>query len=203
MSLSDDLWTTRCAQVPVLPNHDSCRCKVQRWQRMPSPIRHTIFTHEIKVCGLSLPLDRAQCLHLFRNGECVSSRCSTSASLGNTGTIPGLAGSASAASAVSYSKPINTLTPPVSDFIFDLLSALSRYTPPARSNSIPLPVNSLSIVSPVLRNVIMLPLSRTCSTDMIDLCSPLFLGAIWKSPVTLTPSRVRKQIAVRSLRSNG
>ena len=140
--------------------------------------RRSILTREQTVCWLSLPLDRTQCLHQFRNGKCVSSCCSTSASLGKTGTIPGLAGCASAASAVSCSKPINTLTPPVSDFIFALVSALSRYTPPARSNSIRLPVNSLSIVSPVLRNVIMLPLSRTCSTDMIDSCSPVFLGAI-------------------------
>ena len=43
-------------------------------------------------CGLSLPLARTQCRHQLRNGECVNSCCSTSASLGNTGTIPGSRG---------------------------------------------------------------------------------------------------------------
>ena len=56
---------------------------------------------------LSLPLARTQCRHQLRHGKCVNSCCSTSASLGNTGTIPGLAGCASTAPAVSCSKPIN------------------------------------------------------------------------------------------------
>ena len=55
-------------------------------------------------CGLSLPLARTQCRHQSRNGKCVSSCCSTSGSLGNTG-LPGCA----SAAALSCSKPINSL----------------------------------------------------------------------------------------------
>ena len=55
------------------------------------------------------------------------------------------------------------------------VAARNRYTPLTRSNSILLPENSLSIVPPVLRNVMMF---HTGPTEMIDLCSPEFLGAI-------------------------
>ena len=145
-------------------------------------------------CGLSLPLARTQCRHQLRNGKCVNSCCSTSASLGNTRTIPGLAGRASAALAASWSKPTNTLTSPGPDCILADVPAISRYTPPARSNSIRLPLNSLRIVPLVLRNVMILPLSHTCHTEIIDLFNPVFLGAICKSLATLRPCRVRKQI---------
>ena len=106
-------------------------------------LRHAARTRFV-VWGFLHPWHVRKCLHQFRNSKCVNLCCSTSAPLGNTGTFPGLAGCAT--SAVSCSKPINTLTPPVSDFIFALVSALSRYTPPARSNSMRLPVNSLSTV---------------------------------------------------------
>ena len=55
-------------------------------------------------CGLSLPLARTQCRDQLRNGKCGNSCCSTSASLDSTGTIPGLAGCASAVPAPSCSK---------------------------------------------------------------------------------------------------
>ena len=137
--------------------------------------RRSILTHEHVVCGELRHVARTRLVvgAFFILGTYAMSApcCSTSTSLGDTGTFPGLAGCASAASAVSCSKPINTLTPPVSDFIFALVSALSRYTPPARSNSMRFPVNSLSVVPPVLRNVMMLPLSHIRPTDMIHLCS--------------------------------
>ena len=42
----------------------------------------------------------------------------------------------------------------------------------------------------------MLPLSHTWPTDVTDLCRPVSLDAIRKSPATLIPSRVRKQNVV-------
>ena len=80
-------------------------------------------------------------------------------SLGNTGTVPGLAG-------LRFGGIRSVLLEAHQHFDF------SRYTPPARSNSIRLPVNSLRIGPPVLRNVMILPLSRTCPTAIIDLCNP-------------------------------
>ena len=56
-------------------------------------------------CELSRPLARTQCRHPFQKDKCVSSCCSTSDSLGNTGACPVLAGCASAAPAVSCSQP--------------------------------------------------------------------------------------------------
>ena len=109
-----------------------------------------------------IALARTQCLHQFRNGKCANSCCATLASLGSAGTFPGLAGCASAAPAVSCSKPVNNLIPPVPDFVVADASAFSRYTPPARSNSIRLPVDSLSVVPLVLRNAMILPLSHIC-----------------------------------------
>ena len=109
---------------------------------------------------------------------------------------PGIAGCASTAPAVPCPKPINTLTPPAPDFVSADASALNRYTPLARANSIRLPVNSSSVVPPVLRNVMMLPLSHFWPTDVLDLCKPVSLGAIRKSPATLIASRVRKQNVV-------
>ena len=57
-------------------------------------------------------------------------------------------------------------------------------------------VTSLKIVPPGLQNTMTLPLSATRSTVMIDLCKQVVLGAIWKSPDTLTPSSVRMKIGV-------
>ena len=74
--------------------------------------------------------------------------------------VPSLASCTSAAPAVSCSNPVHTLTPQVPD-VFPDLSALSRYTPPARPSSIRSPEYSLSIVPPVLRNEMMLPLLHT------------------------------------------
>ena len=103
-------------------------------------------------CGLSLPLARTQCLHQFRNGKCVvNSCCSTSASLGNTDTFPDFASCASAVSVPSCSNPISILMQFFPAYILADASAFNRYTPPTRSNSIRLPVNSLSIVPTVLR----------------------------------------------------
>ena len=128
-------------------------------------------------CGLSLPLARTQCRHQLRNGECVNSCCSTSASLGNTGTIPGLGG-------LRFGDTRSVLLEAHQHFGF----AWSSLHPCRRTscqpihttqhvrNSIRLPVNSLRIVPPVLRNVMILPLSHTCPTEMIDLCNPVFLG---------------------------
>ena len=45
----------------------------------------------------------------------------------------------------------------------------------------------------------MLPLSTTCPADRIDVCKPVVVGAIWKSPDTLAPSRLRIKICVQLL----
>ena len=103
--------------------------------------------------------------------------CSISDSLGKSSAVPDLAGCALAAPTLSCSKPITTLTPPIPDLVFADVSTLSQPTPPARSNSIRLSVNSSSTVPPMLWNVTMLPLLHTWPTDMIDLCSRVFLGA--------------------------
>ena len=62
------------------------------------------------------------------------------------------------------------------------VSASSLYTPPERSNSIRPPVVSLKIVPLGLQNTMMLPLSATCPTDLIEFCRPVVLGAMWKPP---------------------
>ena len=76
----------------------------------------------------------------------------------------------------SCSKPISILVPPVPFALFADASALSLYTPPAHSNSLRLPVASLKIVPPELRNAMAWPLSATCPIDMIDLCKRVVLG---------------------------
>ena len=147
-------------------------------------------------CGLSLLFARTQCLHQLLNGRCVNACCSTSASFGSFGNIPGFTGCASSAPSLSCSNPISILMPLLRGFSFADVSASSRYAPFTRSNSILLPEISLNIIPSVLRNVMMMPLSHTCPTDGIDLCSPEFLGAIWNAPDTLIPSLVCKHIVV-------
>ena len=101
------------------------------------------------------------------------------------------------APADSCSKPTSILVPPVPVAVFADVSAFRGYTPPARSNSIHLPVASWKIDPPELRKTMMLPRSATCPTGMIDLCNPVVLGAIWRSPDTLTSSRVRMKLFAR------
>ena len=49
----------------------------------------------------------------------------------------------------------------------------------------------------------MLSLSATGPTDMIYFCKPAAPGAIWKSPVTLAPSRERMKICVLPVVNRG
>ena len=171
-------------------------------------------------CGLSLPLARTQCLHQFLNGRCINSctrlRVRTHLAL-RTYTVSTPASERQTRQLVFFhssftrqhrhvskfrglrfiglsgSNPISILTPLFPGFSVADVVANSRCTPFTRSNSILLPENSLSIIPPVLRNVMMF---HTCPTEITDLSSPEFLGAIWKSPDTLTPSLVCKQIVV-------
>ena len=114
-------------------------------------------------CELSLPLARTQCLHQFRNGKMRQLvLIHLQLHLAIRAHFQVLRDAFQRHPQSLARKPINTMTPPVSDFIFALVSALSRYAPPASSNSRRLPANSLSIVPPVLRN----------------LCSQVSLGVI-------------------------
>ena len=98
-------------------------------------------------CALSLPLARTQCLHQIRNGGFVNSCCATPASLGNTGTFPGLGGTRSV-----LSQTHQQFDSTIFRYRLCFLCRLSADTPPPRSYSMRLPLNSLSVVSPELRN---------------------------------------------------
>ena len=153
-------------------------------------------------CGLSLPLARTQCLHQFLSGRCINSctrlRVRTHLAL-RTYTLSTPACERQMRQLVffhfsftrqhwhvskfrglrfiglSCSNPVSILMPLFPGFSVADVAASSRYTPFTRSNSTLLPESSLSIVPPVLRNVMMF---HTCPTEIIDLCSPEFLGAI-------------------------
>ena len=94
-----------------------------------------------------------------------------------TNSLPGLAGCASTTPAVSSTETINTLT-----------NASFRLRPCPRIGSQPIHTTSLlkldSVASELVEyrstsaNVMMLPLSHTCPADMMNLCSPVSLGAI-------------------------
>ena len=133
-------------------------------------------------CGLSLPLARTQCLHQLLDGRCIKSctrlQVLTFLAFGTyavSAPIPewqmrqlvffhfsftrqhrhvskfrGLR-----YIGLSCSNPISILMLLFPGFSVADVAASSRHTPFTRSNSIQLPENSLSIVPPVLRNVMM------------------------------------------------
>ena len=109
---------------------------------------------------------RTQWLHQFRNGTCVDSCCSTSASLGKTGSIQDLASCASAVSA-PFARNLSASWRRLSQGTSSLTHrpSIEIYKRHVRTQFDCL--NSLSIV-PLVRNVKMLPLSHTCPTEMVS-----------------------------------
>ena len=78
---------------------------------------------------------------------------------------------------VLLKSPSTHLTPPVPDFgLCRRAGSQPIHTTSTFELLLRLPVNSLSIVPPVLRNVMMLPLSHSWPTDMIDLQQSSILG---------------------------
>ena len=161
-----------------LRHRDSCLYKVPRWQRMLSSARHSqlgwcTLSHEHVVYG-----ELRQAVMILRHERSVDTSFGTVGVLSrdsfvNTSTVPGVAGCASAGLANSSSKPISISVPPVPVALFADVSAVTLYTPRARSNLIRLQVTCVKIVPPELRNTMMWPLSAACPNDMIDFCKQI------------------------------
>ena len=124
-------------------------------------------------------------LHFHAHTVLTAAASSGCDSHGSTGPFAGFARSASSSPAESCLKPINILVPRVPSVFFAEECGLSacRRRQHAR-NSIQWPEPLLTIAPPMLQNTMMLPLSHTGPTEMIDRCNPVF----WAQLESRSPS---------------